>query len=180
MNQKKNKHFLKADKKIQEKLLEIVNEDKKPTVAKICQRAQINRTTFYLHYVDIVELMEKIQNEIFQSFTNSYQQNGIKLTLMSHLSYEMFAKHVKQNKNFYKYYFKINTTFPLKDGYDYIWQHVIIPYFHEKEIYNEDIMKLRFICFQSGFTMTLKSWVEHDCQLSCQEVATILSTCICL
>lgn len=178
MNHKKNKHFQETDKRIQQTLLDIINEDQNPTVTKICQRAQINRTTFYLHYVDIIELMETIQNDIFQSFTNSYKNKGIHLSLMSYLSYEMFAKHVKQNKNFYKYYFKINTSFPLKDGYDYIYQNIIIPYFHQLNIYDENIMKLRFICFQAGFTITLKHWVEQDCQLSCQQVATILSDCI--
>lgn len=176
MNHKKNKHYQETNNKIQKALLEIINENKNPTIAEICRRIHINRTTFYLHYVDIVDLMETIQNEIFQSFTNSYKD--IDLTFMSYLSYEMFAMHVKKHKNFYKFYFKMNTSFPLKDGYDYLWKQIIVPYFNEKKIYDENIMKLRFVCFQAGFTIALKNWVEQDCPISCQEIAKILSDCI--
>lgn len=178
MNHKKNKHFQETDHKIQETLLEIINENKNPTIAEICRRIHINRTTFYLHYVDIIELLDTLQNKIFESFTQSYTDKKDDLTLMSYFSYELFAEHVKENKYFYKFYFKVNTTFPLKDGYDYMWENIIVPYFHEINIYDEKIMQLRFICFQAGFTITLKNWVDQDCHLSCQEVATILSVCI--
>lgn len=178
MNHKKNKHFQQTDSKIEKALLEIIEEDKNPTVAEICRRVHINRTTFYLHYKDIVELMENLQNKIFQSFTNSYIDKKINLTFMSYLSYELFAEHIKENKKFYKYYFKVNTSFPLKDGYEYIFKNIIIPYFHKQNILNEEIIKLRFICYQAGFTITLKNWVEQDCHLSCSEVATILCECI--
>lgn len=178
MNHQKNKHFQKTDKKIQEAVLAIINENKTPTITEICQRAHINRTTFYLHYVDIVDLLETLQSQIFQAFTNSYQEKNIDLSLMSYSSYVLFCQHVQENKLFYKFYFKVNTSFPLKDGYEYLWEHVIIPYFHQQSIDQKAIMELRFICFQAGFTMTLKHWVDQDCQLSCQEIATILSECI--
>lgn len=178
MNHKKNKHYKETDNKIQKTLLEIIEENKTPTITEICQRIGINRTTFYLHYVNIIDLMEVIQNEIFQSFTNSYLGKESEMTFMSYSSYELFVKHVKSHKNFYKFYFKMNTSFPLKDGYEYLWKHIIVPYFNDKNIYDEKIMELRFICFQAGFTITLKNWIDHDCHLSCQEVATILSECI--
>ncbi len=178
MNSKKNKHYQQTDQKIKKAILDIIESDKNPTVAQICRIVNINRTTFYLHYEDIVELMEDLQNEIFQSFTDSYTKEKLDLTFMSYLSYKLFAQHVKENKKFYKYYFRVNTSFPLKDGYDYIYENIIIPYFHELHIVEEEIIKLRFVCFQAGFTITLKDWVEHDCHLSCDDVAKILCECI--
>lgn len=180
MNRKKNKHYLETEQKIQTTLLDLAKEKKTPTVAEICRRCQINRTTFYLHYVDILDLMAKIQENIFQQFTSSVINSHQEITLMSHISYLLFAEHVKENKDFYRFYFSINTTFPLKDGFENMWDSIIVPYFKKHSIHNEEIMRLRFVCFQAAFTITLRNWVNDDCRISCEEVAQILTECITL
>ena len=38
------------------------------TVRDITERAQINRGTFYLHYLDKYDLLEKCEQEIFEDF----------------------------------------------------------------------------------------------------------------
>ena len=38
------------------------------TVKGICERAQINRTTFYRYYADPYDLMEKLERELLDSF----------------------------------------------------------------------------------------------------------------
>ena len=180
MNQKKNKHYVETDHAIQKMLLILLKEHKTPTVAEICRRCQINRTTFYLHYTDIVELTEVVKKEVNKEFTKSTQECLEEVTLMSYISYELFAKHVKKNMDFFRFFFKVSTSFPLKDGYEEMWEPILVPYFKEKGIYNEEVMKLRFVCYQSAFTLTLGKWVENGCDLSCEEVATILTECITL
>lgn len=46
----------------------------KITVKSICERAQINRTTFYRYYSDPHDLMEKLETELLDSF-QSYVRN---------------------------------------------------------------------------------------------------------
>ena len=46
MNRKKNNHYLKTDAKIKKALLEILGEQKNPTVSEICKKAGVNRSTF--------------------------------------------------------------------------------------------------------------------------------------
>lgn len=36
------------------------------TVKELCEAADINRGTFYLHYMDVFDLFEKIQNEMYE------------------------------------------------------------------------------------------------------------------
>ena len=81
----------------------------------VCKRCQINRTTFYLHFVDIIALMEDVQEDIFASFRKTTFESNEEVYLMSYISYKLFAQHVKEYKDFYRYYFKINTSFPLKE-----------------------------------------------------------------
>ncbi|MDD6878956.1 MAG: TetR/AcrR family transcriptional regulator, partial [bacterium] len=47
----------------------------KITVTELCQLAQINRATFYRHYLDIPDLMEKLEEELFDKTRQIYQQN---------------------------------------------------------------------------------------------------------
>lgn len=178
MNKKKNKQYLETDHKIQNCLLELVNENIVPTISEICRRCSINRTTFYLHYVDIVELLGKIQEDIFSQFMDSTKVCEQEVTMMSYHSYLLFAKHVFANQAFYRLFFRLNTDFPLKTRFEPMWSNVIRPYFLEQGITEEKVMLLRFVAFQAGFTITLRKWVEQDCQVSCEEIAKILSECI--
>ena len=41
---------------------------KKITVRELSELVDINRGTFYLHYKDIYDLVEQIENELFQEF----------------------------------------------------------------------------------------------------------------
>ena len=50
------------------------------TVKELCERAEINRGTFYLHYHDIYDLLEQIENEILIYLEKLLQEN----TVLSH------------------------------------------------------------------------------------------------
>ena len=38
------------------------------TVKELCEKADINRGTFYLHYVDIFNILDEIEKELFEEF----------------------------------------------------------------------------------------------------------------
>lgn len=44
------------------------------TVKELCQRADVNRSTFYLHYQDIYSLMEELEGEISHELTAALSQ----------------------------------------------------------------------------------------------------------
>jgi len=58
---------------IKESLLKLLAEKpiKKVTVKEICELAQINRATFYLHYRDPYDLFEQIENELFEDLSST-------------------------------------------------------------------------------------------------------------
>ncbi len=52
------------------------------TVKEICEKADINRGTFYLHYKDVYDMFEQIENEFFnelKAVLDEYHKQGIQL-----------------------------------------------------------------------------------------------------
>jgi AcrR family transcriptional regulator len=44
------------------------------TVAELCARAEINRSTFYAHYADIYDLQQKLELEVYGEFQTTLSQ----------------------------------------------------------------------------------------------------------
>lgn len=49
-------------------------------VNTLCERAMVNKTTFYNHYQDIYELSEELEKEVIDSFLNSFKDIDTMLT----------------------------------------------------------------------------------------------------
>ena len=47
------------------------------TVTELCQRAEINRATFYKHYLDIPDLLEKLESELFDTIRSVFSESPI-------------------------------------------------------------------------------------------------------
>ena len=49
-------------------------------VNALCEKAMVNKTTFYNHYQDIYELSEELENEVVENFMNNFQDIDMMLT----------------------------------------------------------------------------------------------------
>ena len=58
-------------KLIREVLFECLKEKdiNKITISSLCEKADINRSTFYLHYSDIYQMLQKIEEEALENIT---------------------------------------------------------------------------------------------------------------
>lgn len=66
---------------IEDSFLELLKEKPmaKITVTELCQKAQINRATFYKHYLDVPDLMEKIEENLFSAIRTFFEGEAIKM-----------------------------------------------------------------------------------------------------
>jgi AcrR family transcriptional regulator len=72
----------KTKKNIRDALTELMHEKgvKDITVRELSELADINRGTFYTHYKDVFDLLEQIENEMFEEFNgaiSNYTQKDI-------------------------------------------------------------------------------------------------------
>ncbi|MBQ4163442.1 MAG: TetR/AcrR family transcriptional regulator C-terminal domain-containing protein, partial [Turicibacter sp.] len=90
---------------IKQSLIELMHE--KPfneiKIKDITERADLNRGTFYLHYVDIYDLLSSIENEIFETLEKLllvYHSNSLQISCFDLLK-EVFS-YIETNRDLFE------------------------------------------------------------------------------
>ena len=90
---------------IKQSLIELMHE--KPfneiKIKDITERADLNRGTFYLHYVDIYDLLNSIENEIFETLEKlllAYHFNSLQISCFDLLK-EVFS-YIETNRDLFE------------------------------------------------------------------------------
>jgi len=75
-------------KLLKEALVEILKTKpiQKVSIKEICEKANINRTTFYKHYSDEYTLLSEVRDEYVASIVESFYKPGEEKTLVNYLS----------------------------------------------------------------------------------------------
>ena len=91
MEKKLDLRIVKTYSKLREALSQMMHEMKfdEITVYDLCLRAKIRRATFYKHYLDIPDLLEKLEEELFTQIRSAFENHIVspKTYLMEILTY---------------------------------------------------------------------------------------------
>ena len=74
---KDSRKTLMTKKVFREVLLELLQSKplSKITITEICEKADLNRSTFYAHYVEVGDLLHEIENEMISNIPKVYGNN---------------------------------------------------------------------------------------------------------
>lgn len=171
MNIKNNKRYKSGDEKIETAFLSLMYnhsyEDIK--IIDICKRADINRSTFYMHYDDINDLIIKIENKFAHSLSSIFNY-GTRWN--SEAFIEMF-EFVKKNKYFYKAFLNIPyVTLAEKKHKENIIENI-----KNENILNMNDVELlyRSNFFGAGIKELCRIWLERDCLESPKKMAEFIA-----
>ena len=136
------------------------------SVTDICKLAKINRSTFYVNYLDVYDLADKIGQDLEQDVFSLYQEE--RDTNHNSNNFLKLFNHIKDNQIFYKTYFKLkmDQSFIIKD-YDY---HL------SKIIYDDKYIDYHMEFFKAGLTAIIKKWLSNGCKESPEEIENILKS----
>lgn len=181
MNTKNNQRFRDTEIRMEAAMLDIMKHTDfdKITVRKICEKAEVNRSTFYAHFIDIYDMLDKMEAELSRDLLKRYPiQSEGNTQVFSVKSFIPFLEHIKEHSYFYKIILQSRKSFPIKRGYEPFWNNIIKPLCVRVGITSDDEIMYYFIYFQAGFTMILKHWVDTDCRKSEIELADTIKNCI--
>ena len=74
MNTKNNQRYRETEIRMDAAMLELMKhtEFEKITVKKICETAGVNRSTFYAHFTDIYDMLDRMEDFLHQELLESY------------------------------------------------------------------------------------------------------------
>ena len=168
MNTLNNKRKKESILKIKKVFLELIQtkEINEISVTDICKKAKLNRTTFYSNFIDIYDLADKIQEELFQEVLDLYPDEK------KH-SYDFLKlfNHIKENQLFYKTYFKLinEKKSDVLDG--------MIDYTEFEKYYgNKEHVHYHITFFKYGLNAVIKRWLYYGCKESPEEIEEIIKS----
>ena len=171
MNIKNNERYKMSSEKIETAFLSLIltNKYEDISISQICERAGINRSTFYCHYDDINDLIVKIENKFAKS-TASIFNYGERQTHEAFV--EMFT-FIRDNKYFYKAflsipYATIAETSTKVDVLKHIGENSNIDKSKTMGIF------YRASFFGAGIKEMCRLWLQYDCRETPEEMAKLL------
>jgi AcrR family transcriptional regulator len=137
----------------------------KITVQEIVKKAGVNRSTFYAHYVDVYDLMEKIESEILGPVPNEALYGEInKIDGGDTTRLKQLVASFRENRVFYRIYFSsFSESQRVKEASLQMRQFFIRPYLEQAKHFEKEEFDLQFEFCKAGFFGVIRTWLNHDC-----------------
>ncbi len=159
------------------------------TVKEICEKAGVNRSTFYLHYETIGDLLNETMAYINRQF-DSYFANESRLDVQDIEHVEMeelylitpqyllpYLKFVKENRRLFKTVLERSDLFHHENTFDMIFKYVFSPIMDRYHIKDEHKEYMLYF-YLNGITGVIGRWLKDDCREPIEFVFEIITQCI--
>ncbi len=159
------------------------------TVKEICEKAGVNRSTFYLHYETVNDLLEETIDHINSEFQSSFKVDGDSfVNSISELPLEdlilikreymvPYLEYVKGHKNVYKAAVNNSVIMRSEERMLSLYMHVLKPIFVRFGIpENEQKYWMKF--YINGVMAIVFEWLQNDCKEPVDDIFSIIEKCI--
>ena len=158
------------------------------TVKEVCEKAGVNRSTFYLHYETMNDLLsesiEYIGNKVQKKFNNIVidkqliNNSPLKDLLLITPDYlRPYLEFLKENKAIYKIAYSQPNILKEQVVINHLYKNIFGPildrFFVPK---NEQRYMITF--YLSGMGAVLIDWIKNDCKEDISTIINILAKCI--
>lgn len=187
MNKSESKYYNTA-LLMNQALVELLNKKEYEyiTIKEICKKAGVNRSTFYLHYDNIDDLLcETIENinkkflsyftakndEVFEMMKNNEKEDLILVTpeyLLPYLNY------IKENKVVYQVSVKHPSLMQSMKKYNLLKEKILYPIFKRFDI-QENLQKYFSAYYINGIYSIINEWIIGGCK---DDISLILDAII--
>ncbi len=160
---------------IRNSFLELLQE--KPvsriTVTEICQRSHINRTTFYKHYKDPLDLMEKLEEELLQNIRSLIAQKSyMDITAV----FRDVLSALKENSGRYRALVSAYGDNSLSRRIFTLCHDTIFPLICSKYPHLDSTQQNLLYCYiTQGFSGTVSYWIENGMEEPVEKLAEFAS-----
>ena len=185
MNKSESKYFNTAVR-MDEALIALMQkkEFEYITVKELCDKAGVNRSTFYLHYENMSDLLEETLQHIIDTFLKCFETDTVttiekiknapikELNFVTEDYLRPYLDFVRSNSNIYKAAFH-NKVYEADKKYKKLYAYIIEPILNRFEFAENE---RRFIAsfYIHGITGIVKEWVETGCKEDVTEITRLI------
>lgn len=188
MNKSNSKYFYTARLMDQALLLLLEKKDLEfITIKEICDKAGVNRSTFYLHYENITDLFNETIEMLNDEFKNSFALKDVKsiiekgnpkdLVFINREFLLPYLEYVKKNKRILKIIHDKSDLFRNDAIYKKMSEEIFYPILSNFNIKKEE-RPYRLEFFTRGTMGIVNKWLELDCEMPMDEIVDLIIDCV--
>lgn len=190
MNRSESKYF-KTAAKMDEAFLTLLEKKDLSyiTVKEICEKAGVNRSTFYLHYETIADLLAECLEYMNRRFLDYYKSGSgtfvekmntcpiSELYLITPKYLEPYLSYIRDHKRVFRTALKNAEKLRLEDTYGKMVRHVFTPILNRYHISEQDGHYL-MVFYIHGLIAIIEEWLRNDCLDDIEYVIGVIQKCI--
>jgi AcrR family transcriptional regulator len=159
------------------------------SVKEICEKAGVNRSTFYLHYETISDLVEEAIEHITDKFIGLFPQNSCdfvvniqqvpinELILVREDYLIPYLSFIYDNKGVFKAAVKNPNCMKTFSRYSRLKQYVFEPIMERFQI-PKDVRNYWTCYYINGIWAIIEEWLKNDCRETVEQIETIIISCV--
>ena len=147
----------------------------KISVKEICEDADINRATFYAHYLDQYDLLQQIEDEVIHNIVRYLEGFNFKDNYLTSIEItEKILVYVKENSELFD--LLLNSNGDIKFYQEVIriigWKH-FVPIIGDDSLKEEDAEYI-FYFLASGAVGVIQMWLKNGMNKTAGEIAELI------
>ncbi|MBQ3495605.1 MAG: TetR/AcrR family transcriptional regulator [Clostridia bacterium] len=158
------------------------------TVKEICEKAGVNRSTFYLHYETMDDLLSESIEYVGNKLHKKYSEKVLNKQIISSSKLEdlilitpeyllPYLEFLKENKAIYKIAFSQPNVFKVDLVLKHLHKNIFGPILNKFAIpLNEQKYMMQF--YLSGISSIIIEWIKNGCKENIQSIVSIIMKCL--
>lgn len=159
------------------------------TVKELCEEAGVNRSTFYLHYETMADLLNECSeriNEHFLTYMKKDAEAFIKklrscppeeLYLITPEYLTPYLSYIKEHQRLFRTSLENAATLHLDESYSGLLRHVLLPILERFNVPEQD--RGYILAFHiNGLMAVISQWLNDDCADSIEHIIAIIQRCV--
>ena len=190
MDRSESKYFITAGK-MDEAFIELLDEKdfEYISVKEICAKAGVNRSTFYLHYESIGDLLNESIEYLDAQFFSYFKEDGTdfvsripqmdpeELNFINAHFLVPYLNYIKDNRRVFKATLKRPDTLRADERYRKLYKYIVDPVL---EKYGIPAEKRNYynVFFVNGMIAVINVWLKDDCRETPEEISELIENLV--
>lgn len=179
MNTSNNKKSQKTKRNIENIFLNLLKEQdiNDISVSIICSLANINRSTFYLYYNNVYDLLEQIEYKMIIKLTKQLNDNSNNIDSDSKKYLLPYLNYIYINKDFFTIFYKYSINNKYESELESILFTSLKKYLNNSIIEDDTTLNYCLEYYEAGLFSIIKKWILEGCKEAPETIMQIIKIC---